>query len=89
MRTPDVTDPTKRAYAGWLRRLVSRVKTNLCMPTGNLGTVSKPEDETIKLLKSIDDRLANIEATSLTFDRCMNNHNHQHKMAVTTGHWNG
>jgi len=68
--------------------MVSRLVANSNTPTGNPGTGTRPEDDVVKLLKSIDARLANIEETSKTLDRCMDNNNHQRQICVRTGHWN-
>ncbi len=59
------------------------------VPTGNPGIAAlTPQDEMVRLLKSIDGRLAKIEQASHHFERCLTTDNHQRKFCVRTGHWN-
>lgn len=63
---------------GWQRIQRSRTSS---IPTGNPGTGTRPPDEIITLLRSIDGRLHKLE-------RCIDDDNHQKRMCVRTGHWN-
>jgi hypothetical protein len=53
------------------------------IPTGNPGTASKPDDEVVKLLRSIDKRLATLES-------CVkeNHRDYGVRKFIATGHWN-
>jgi hypothetical protein len=44
--------------------------------------------EILRTLNSIDNRLAKIEAESERLGRCIDNHNHQRRYSLMTGHWN-
>lgn len=52
-------------------------------PTGNPGTGSKPDDEVVKLLRSIDKRLATLESCVRTGIKHKPDTSH-----IVTGHWN-
>jgi hypothetical protein len=62
-----------------MRRLVRRAFP----PTGNPGTASKPDDEVVKLLRSIDKRLATLESCVRTGIKHKPDTSH-----IVTGHWN-
>jgi len=68
-----------------LQRLVHRLWHGMGghLPTGNPGTASKPEDETLKVLKSIDASLKTLAGA------VRNTPGHGHgKSHLATGHWN-
>jgi hypothetical protein len=60
-----------RKFAAWASR-----------PTANPGTASKPDDEVVKLLRSIDKRLATLESCVRKGIAHKPNTNH-----IVTGRW--
>lgn len=45
--------------------------------------------ELLALLRRIDERLKRIEEVQSKLEQCLDRDNHQQRMCVRTGHWNG
>lgn len=71
------------ASAGRMRSLVRWLFPTCDVPTGNPGTGSKPPDEVVILLRSIDARLKTLESCVKPGVR-----HKPHTSHIVTGHWN-